>query len=52
MVLFVAMLQVVVAAPMAPMAAMAATAAPAARQHPSLRERVLHVPQELPINEA
>jgi hypothetical protein len=44
MVLFAAMLQVVVAAPMV---AMAAT-----WQHPPLRERVLHTLQELPINEA
>jgi hypothetical protein len=47
MVLFAAMLQVVVAAPMAATAAMAAP-----WQHPSLRERVLHALQELPVNEA
>jgi hypothetical protein len=48
MVLFAAMLLVVVAAPMAATAATAATA----RQHPSLRERVLRALQELPVNEA
>ena len=52
MVLFAAVLQVVAMTAMTAMTAMAPTAAPAARQHPSLRERVLHVPQELPINEA
>jgi hypothetical protein len=49
MVLFAVVLQVVAMTAMAAMAAMAPTAA---RQHPSLRERVLHVPQKLPINEA
>ena len=55
MVLFAAVLQVVAMTAMtamAAMAAMAATAAMAARQHPSLRERVVHVSQKLPLNEA
>jgi 3-deoxy-D-arabino-heptulosonate 7-phosphate (DAHP) synthase len=50
MALFAARLQVT---PMVATAAMAAMAAMvAAWQHPSPRKRILHAPQELPVNEA